>query len=373
MFDKRKLHLISVSTLVALILSFLFTNGERIAAAVMMAIICAATCIFVKKRGIPSYNKGEVAFLMAIIAALVVMIFYFTGLKFGFYKTIYGLRVDVILKYVLPIVVVIVATEITRSIICMQESLLASVVSYFAFIVAEVLIHYSLSQIFNFDRFMDVIGMVLLPAVISNLLYHYLAKRYGAVPNILYRLITTLYVYIIPYQSRIPDSMVSFARLLLPIAIFLFVDYLYEKKKRYALSKKGKLSAVLSVIAVVIMTALIMLVSNSFQFGAYVIATESMTGELDKGDIAIYEEYDDQTIVEGQVIVFERNGNQVIHRVVEIENINGQNRYYTKGDANDDRDAGYVTKNEISGIVELKVPYLGYPTIWLRQFMSKVL
>jgi len=98
-----------------------------------------------------------------------------------------------------------------------------------------------------------------------------------------------------------------------------------------------------------------------------------MTGELDKGDTIVYEEYDGQIITEGQVIVFERSNAKIVHRVVEIERVDGVNRYFTKGDANEDKDAGYITDTEIVGIVELKIPIVGYPTIWLRNIVSDIL
>ena len=373
MFDKRKLHIMSAAMLVALIISFFFVNGGRILASVLLAISCSLFCIFIRKRGIPSYNWREVAMLLSVIAAVAVMLYYLTGLKFGFYRNGYGIRLEVVLKYILPIFAIIVATEIIRSIIRAQESVFADVISYLAFAFAEVLINYSLLQIFNFNNFMDVMGLVFFPALISNLLYHYLSKRYGALPNIAYRLITTLYVYIIPIGSRIPDSLLAFVRLCLPLAIYFFIDFLYEKKKKYALARTNKLSAAISAVVLIAMAAVVMLISNSFQYGAYVIATESMTGELNKGDIAIYEEYNGQSIDEGQVVVFHQNGGKVIHRVVKKENINGQNRYYTKGDANEDQDVGYITDGDIKGVVELKLPYFGYPTLWLREFISELL
>ena len=71
------------------------------------------------------------------------------------------------------------------------------------------------------------------------------------------------------------------------------------------------------------MLAVIMLISNQFRYGAFVIATESMTGEINKGGIIIYEEYGDQVIFEGLVIVFEKDSSVIIHRVEKIEIING--------------------------------------------------
>jgi signal peptidase len=101
-----------------------------------------------------------------------------------------------------------------------------------------------------------------------------------------------------------------------------------------------------------------------------VIATDSMTGELNKGDVAIYEQYDDQFIQKGQVIAFEQNGSVVIHRVVDIEIINGITRYYTKGDVNEERDADFITSGQIIGLVDHKLPFLGYPTLWMRSLFQ---
>ena len=96
-----------------------------------------------------------------------------------------------------------------------------------------------------------------------------------------------------------------------------------------------------------------------------------MTGELNKGDVSIFESYDGQPIEKGQVIVFEQDGSMIVHRVVDIQRINGQNQYYTKGDANEANDAGFVTKSQIRGLVNFKVPYLGYPTLWLRSLFDR--
>ena len=119
------------------------------------------------------------------------------------------------------------------------------------------------------------------------------------------------------------------------------------------------------------MIGTVMLVSNQFKYGSLVIATGSMTGELNKGDVVIFESYTSQPIIEGQVIVFEKYDVMVVHRVVDIEIINGRTRYYTKGDANEDRDDGFITNAEIVGLARKKLPVLGYPTLWMRSLFKR--
>ena len=131
------------------------------------------------------------------------------------------------------------------------------------------------------------------------------------------------------------------------------------------------MSKVLTAVVVIIMIGTVMLISNQFSYGALVIATDSMTGELNKGDVAIFEKYEDQFLREGQVIVYEENDRMVVHRIADIKIINEVTRYYTKGDANDANDAGFRLEGDIVGLVNYKLPYLGFPTLWLRSLFAR--
>ena len=71
-------------------------------------------------------------------------------------------------------------------------------------------------------------------------------------------------------------------------------------------------------------------------------------------------------------ILIPKDNKKVIHRVVDIISVNSNVRYYTKGDANDNNDEGYITSNEIKGLYKFKIKYIGYPTIWIRDiFFNK--
>ena len=370
--DKKVLYSISSAMLAVLLIALLLpgeTSG-RIVAALLLLPLAIIVCFFIKKRSIYSINKQQILMIMTVIGLMYVMLYYISGLRFGFYVSPYKFNLNGILRFVLPISVIIVCTEIIRGVILAHGSKIADALVYFTCVLADVLICSNLISITSFAKFMDVVGLTLLPSLVYNLLYNYICKRYGAYPNISYRLITTLYAYVIPYKSSIPDALVAFISLLIPIAIYVFIDMLYEKKRRYALIKKTKFGVVITVLAIVIMSGVVMLVSNQFKFGALVIATESMTGELNKGDVAIFERYDGEKVSVGQVIVFEKDDTTVVHRVVDIEVINGVNRYYTKGDANESEDSGFITNSNIVGYVDMKLPYIGYPTLWLRSLFT---
>ena len=377
MTDKKVVHIFSISVFAVLLIALFLPLKEsgRIIAALLLLPAAVIIPLFIKKRNIPSINKKQVLMIVIVCALVYVMIYYLTGLKFGFYKNPYRITVENFFRFFLPIAVIIVSTEIIRWVMMAQKSKAAHALCYLSFVIAEMLVCSNLPAVTSFNRFMDLIAGAFFQALFSNLLYNYLSKRYGMYPNIAFRAIITLHSYFFPVTSQISNSLVYLFDLFLPIVVFLFIDSLFEKKKRYALRRTSRILRVLSVIltavVIIIMIGTVMLVSNQFQYGALVIATESMTGELNKGDVVIFESYDGQTIQEGQVIVFENNNSMIVHRVVDIKIINGIARYYTKGDANEHNDAGYITNADIVGFANYKIPALGYPSLWLRKLFTK--
>ena len=65
-----------------------------------------------------------------------------------------------------------------------------------------------------------------------------------------------------------------------------------------------------------------MLISCNFRYGMLVIGSESMTGEINKGDAVVFEAYEKQKIHEGNVIIFEDGDRRVVHLVVDIKLVN---------------------------------------------------
>lgn len=372
MRDRKILHIISVVFLAVPLLSLVLpsVSGGRMLLGILLPLLAACTWFLVKKRSALSLEKRTVTLLLGVIGAVLVMLYYVSGIWFGFGKSGYGLHTTVGLRMFFSTLLVILSAELIRMIIRMQNSKVADVLSYLACLAAEVAISPSVTRHITFGNFMDLVGIALFPAVVANLLYHYLSKRYGMWPGVVYQCITSLYVFVIPYRSGMPDPLYAFITLVVPFLIYEFVHNVFEAKRRYAMGKSSRLSVAVSAITVAIMMGVIMLISNQFHFGAYVIATDSMTGELNRGDIAIYERHTDDMITVGRVIAFEKSGTVTVHRVVDINKIDGVTRYYTKGDMNEDPDNGYVTDAQIIGTVDFKVAYLGYPTLWLRSLFA---
>ncbi len=372
-FDKRKVYIFS-TVLFALLVILLFIPKDisRTVTAVLLVFSAVAALFFIKKRKIPSINRKTVAVLLFAIAGLSIVLYYLTGTRFGFLDNPYAASFGKSILYVLCVAASVVAMEIIRNVVVSQEDKLSLVLITLSGIAADVLISTKSVTAVNFNGFVDLLALVLFPAVTANLFYNYVSKRYGVLPNILYRLPIVLYVYVITVLPRMPDSLLAFARLLIPILAYFFINMLYGKrKKRATAGRRWKwLAPVVFAVTSFFMISIAMLISCRFRFGVIVIATESMTGEINKGDAIVFESYDGDIILEGDVIVYDKEGARIVHRVVEIEKINGQTRYYTKGDANEYNDEGFITDANILGRVNFKITGIGYPTLWLRSIFT---
>ena len=369
--DKKVLYTVSLLIFAVLLVSlFVPVKDSKILTACLLIVLTVVTRLLIRKRTSFSINKKEVILLSAIIGVLYVVAVQLSGIYFGFYQNPYLANLYMFFTTVIPIVTIIITSEIIRSTLLAQKNTFVSVLAFLSCLLVEILAFSNIAGITSFNRFMDLVGLTFFPAISANIYYHYASRRFGAIPNIVFRMITTLYIYVIPTVTGMSDAIFSMIKLVLPLAMYALISALFEKKKKSPLKKTGKLSILGTVLASVVIVSIAMLISCQFRFGAIVIATESMTGEINKGDMIIYEEYKDQKIEEGQVIVFLHNKNRIIHRVSRIETIGGETRYYTKGDANSSEDTGYRTEADIVGLTDMKIAYAGYPTLWLRELIK---
>lgn len=368
--DKKKLYIISATYFAITLLVALFPGGTwgNISMAVWTAVCAAVLPFYIKKRSATDIEKKQVAMLMTVVAVISVTAFYLTGLYFGFSKVL--LLGSFWGKYIIPYAVTIVSSEIARRTLLAQKNFKVSVLAYLACLASDISILSAGNSFANFSRFMDLVGMAIFPAVTANILYTYISYKYGALPNMLYRLIITLYPFLIPYSTKIPDVMLSFAKIVLPLVIYLFIHALYKKRHFVVSKRKSALNYVFVAFLLIIMIAIVMLVSCKFRYGILVVGSESMTGEVNKGDAVVYEQDDGGILQVGDVIVFTNRDTKIIHRIAKIERINGEVRYYTKGDANDGLDSGYILRGQIVGKVHLKIKFIGYPSIWCRSLFK---
>lgn len=369
--DKRRIYLFAVLLTIFLLLSFFIPfSYRRILVGIFLSVFAIAIYFFIRKRSILSIYKKQVMLIMFFLGLTYIVLYYLSGLKYGFYKNLYALDNYRFVKYIIPITAIIISIELIRRVILAQKNKFANVLIFISSIMVDLVIFINYSKILSFNSFMEIFAMALFPAITSNILYTYISKKYGMWPNVLYRIIITIYLYFVTTVPKTADIMIAFIKVILPLAICLFIKVLYEKQSRFINYKKKSIVFCFSILGILGMVSIVMLISCQFRYGMLVIGSESMTGAINKGDAVVYEKYVDQNVEVGDVIIFEKGERTIVHRVVDIAKINNEIRYITKGDANEEKDTGYVIESQIKGITKFRIIYIGYPTIWIRSLFD---
>ena len=132
------------------------------------------------------------------------------------------------------------------------------------------------------------------------------------------------------------------------------------------------------VICYIILLVVVLLAASHLN----VVVSGSMEPVFYRGDIVVVEkanflgisEFDPNYVQVGDIVVYDAvwYNNPVIHRVINITEINGTTMYMIKGDNNDRPDPYYVTPNQIRdrvltfGDSPIVIPKIGYVTIILK-------
>jgi signal peptidase I len=374
---KFKLYALEIILVLSLFFALFALNiDKKLVVMITLVVITILSLIMLPRKKNKSSVEKQVSILMLIFAVIYLGLFYLLGLHFGFVKSKYIFSLGNLVKTIIPTGTIIVFSELLRKIFLSQDGVItvkgkkynfSITLVYIAMTLIDVVVYTGIYDLTNMDDFLMVVGFILFSSLSCNLLYNYICNRYGYKPIIIFRLLTGLYMYIIPFIPDVYIFMRTFLRMLYPFIIYLILENTYAKSFYRNRHKNIFGSAVL----LVLVTLLIMLISCQFKFGIIVIGSDSMTGTINRGDAVIFERYEGQLIDVGQVVMFEYNDIKTVHRIVGRQSINGEVRYYTKGDSNKKEDSGYRVADNIDGIVKLKIKYIGLPTLWFRSLFGK--
>lgn len=366
--DKIRIYAMEIILLLFLFLALFESNiVSKIVLAVVLLMYMFVSAFLLKKRKVISMYNKQVSILLVILALIYLAIFYLLGLYFGFYPATVKFSLWSLFKYIIPMAVIIVSSEVIRYIFTSQPDKFSKAITMIIMVLVDLSVYTTIYDVSSVTDVVTVLGFVLFASISCNLLYNYIVVRFGYKGIILYRLITVLYVYFIPIIPNVYLFFRSFFRMVYPFFIYLLLEYTYSKTN-FAIPYEDKRNhAIGTALLLFVACGIIMLISGQFRFGALVVGSGSMSGKINKGDILIYERYDKQELEVGEVIVFKKAGVSVVHRIIDIKIVNNETRYITKGDANQVLDEGYITDSDILGVSLFRFKYLGYPTIWLHE------
>ena len=293
-----------------------------------------------------SITKGNLIFIIIYIA-----IYFGLGLYNGFNSNLYFTSIDSTIFNIITII----SIEIFRYVIINSNKDKKPVIvfSTISIIIFELL----------------CCNSSILEVVTINILISYLVYNIGIIPGLMYRLSLNPVKNIIPITPDISNSL----NIILTITLSL-VCYIYSSSKIRKFNienNKNTNSKIVNTSLIAFVILLLCLVSQIFPYCIIGVGSGSMEPELSLGDaVIVHKLSNNEKIQEGQIIVYNVNNIQVIHRVVEIKNVGDETYYKTKGDANNAIDDINITEDDIYGIVKFKIPFIAKPTVYLNKFLN---
>ena len=119
-------------------------------------------------------------------------------------------------------------------------------------------------------------------------------------------------------------------------------------------------------VVIVVLCAVFLMGSRLLGYRCFTVISGSMIPTYDIGDLLYVKEVDVNTIKAGDPITFILNEDLVVatHRVVRVDAEN--QRFYTKGDANQIEDSEPVHFKNVIGVPEFSIPKLGYVSDFIQ-------
>lgn len=128
----------------------------------------------------------------------------------------------------------------------------------------------------------------------------------------------------------------------------------------------------LAVLIIVSATAALSATGLPKQLMLFVVQSGSMEPAIKTGSVVFVKPQKDYKV--GDIVTFKQNRESdiknpkltVTHRIVTVNNVNNEEVFTTRGDANNVEDMRQVSKDTVLGKVLFGIPYLGYPVGFVK-------
>lgn len=375
---KKSYIKISILMLCTFLLLFIdsvyFKVGNRLSLSIILLLFLGIIKFLVgfeKKKY--RYTK-QIFFEMTISLFIFFILYYILGIIVGFYKAGNYYNLYSFVEFFLPIIIYVVIKEITRYYLSskLSENKLLIAFSCILFMMFDITLVLLSNTITESKELFIITAKFILPIITQNILCTYISIHYGYKIPIYYMIVMMLYEYLLPIIPNPSEYLYSVIFFLTPVIILYRIMVFTKKTKEEKLqSRVVAKQSIYYLPATIIIIIFIYFVSGYFRFYSIAIASGSMTPFIYKGDVVIVDKKEKiENLKKGDIIAFKHDKKIIVHRINSILQDKEEYLLYTKGDANDNIDEYKVTNDMIIGVVKIKIPFIGYPTIWLNEIWS---
>lgn len=310
-----------------------------------------------------------------IILFIYSIIYFLSGLIFGYEYSIYGRDIFTVIKNIYAYLSFVILTEYMRNklVFNTENNIINNVLISLIFAFISINFTQFINNLSSFSIGFKYMAAVIIPSVITSFVLTYITRHVGLLATILYNGWLKLMLIILPIFPSLPWIITAIIGILLPMFVYFNIncfEMMYDRKeRRFYLNKDSKIVPVISIFTII----LIIFILKGFKYFPIAVLSDSMKPLFSRGDTVIIEKINEKSLKEMKaydIIYYKKNNRYIVHRIEKIETVDGRMIITTKGDNNDNIDSWKVYEEDIMGIMRVKVPYIGYPAVWLNEALN---
>jgi len=323
-------------------------------------------------------HKSDKMLVIASVLSVWFVAYFLSGLLFTFVHNAVASSWQITAVNILAFGAAVVAVEYIRYVLMLlagrRNVLWFGILVSLLFTVQQI----SLLQMTDVGTVLDILKFVItfvVPALVSSLLLTYLSVSTGLGSQLVYSLGIMAITVVPPIIPKYDWYMTSMTSILLVVAVYVMIDRSTDESDEARIRRRRRHPRVAFDAAfVLVMVALVMFMIGAFPYKPVVIMSNSMVPVFSRGSVVVVQHLRAPIDISiGDIIQYEAENKVITHRVVAIdtaEDDSGDLVFTTKGDNNPSRDTP-VSQSRVIGIVRSTVPYVGYPTVLLREASQK--
>ena len=214
------------------------------------------------------------------------------------------------------------------------------------------------------------VNSTVLPTLAESMLASFLALLGGPLAAIAYRGILQAFWWFCPILPNLPWAFKGLIGVVVPIVGLAVANTLRASRRRPRQARREREGSLAGwIVTTVVAVVIIWFAVGLFPMQPTTIIGGSMRPTLDVGDVVIIAKVSADTVKPGDIIQFRQpEGVTTVHRVVEIQEIEGKRVFITQGDANSVPDANPVIPENVVGKAIFEIPKIGWAAIAVKEF-----
>lgn len=339
----------------------------------LLVVIASWSLLATRGRSNRARHQSDKAIIVGSAVAMWFVLQFVSGIVFTYTRNALAADGKSIALNILAYSIVAIAIEITRSRLIMLVGRRNAV--WFGMIVTIVLAlpYMNLGQaveLTSAERVVKMIFIDVVPSLMMSTVLTFLAVAAGFASQLTFRLGIVAATILPPILPKYDWYLIAMSSMLVCVAVYLVIDRSSRPHVNHRAHRISQVRIAYEIMAYSTIVALILFMTGIFAYRPMAIVSNSMKPVFSRGAMIVVQQVPAVDISTGDIVQYQGPGRMVTHRVIAIDydpSGTGERIFITKGDNSPSQDP-VVRAEQIIGVVKFSIPYIGYPTVWLREF-----